>query len=110
MSFESITQIIEGLLPASYSAGDSVVSYYGTKTAELPFYVNLFKFVFILMVIVYIGYLLFYKGERERLSDNRIDFALLVISLSLTSCAIYFSYQNVKKERDAQKLNQEMAI
>lgn len=101
--FEDIIQIVEGLLPAAYSAGDSVISYYGAKTAKIPFYVNIFKLCFVSLVFVYIGYLYLYKGERYRESDNLLDFCLLIITLILTMFAIYFSYHNIKKEEEKNK-------
>lgn len=106
VEFDSIVQVIEGLLPATYSAGDSIISFTGNKSAKMPFAVNLFKFFFIIIVLSYISYLYLYKKERYRTSDNLIDFVVLIIALTLTSFAIYFSYQNVKKE-NAKKLQEE---
>ena len=106
VEFDSIIQVIEGLSPAAYSAGDSIVSYTGSKSAKIPFSVNVFKFFFIIIVLSYIGYLYLYKKERYRTSDNLIDLVVLTIALTLTCFALYFSYQNVKKE-NAKALQEE---
>lgn len=108
MSLDIIVQIGDGLIPAVYSAGDSVSSYYRSQSVEISFYVNIFKFCFILICIAYVGYLYFYKGERERASDNLIDLIIFFIAGILTCFAIYFSYHNMITDKTNKLKNKDV--
>lgn len=92
--------IFDSLLPAMLVSTDSVMAYYNKRSHTVNFYFNIIKAVISLTLLLYICYLYYYKKQKVRISNNYTDIVLLSVTLIIIGIAIYYSYLNMKAEKN----------
>jgi len=91
--------LLDSILPALFVSADSITTYYENKTETVAFYLSIGKLVVSLVLLGYVMHMYFIKGQATRVAHNKIDIIFLLITVMIICVTIYFTYQNMKKEK-----------
>lgn len=103
MSNAIIFDIFDGLLPVMFVLGDNILQLIGQASNFSTLAITCGKLLFTILMLIYVSYLYFGKGESKRSSDNVIDiimFSIIIIILiiTITIIIIKIKKQNVDDE------------
>jgi len=98
--------VVSNIIPAVYSASDTIMTYNKSRTYTVAYYMNIVKFVFTALLLMYLYYLYYVKKQSRRIADIFTEIVILTVTFAFVCVTLYYSYFSMLNEIKENKTKQ----
>jgi L-asparagine transporter-like permease len=98
--------IFDGLLPIAFVLGDVALQLIGDTSKFSTLAITCAKLCFAVLILIYISYLYFVRGEKERTSNNIVDMVTIGVVVLILIITITIIIVKIKNEQEDDSKNQ----